>query len=1072
MKKNLLVFLTIIFTSYFVNQAHSQGVTTAAIQGAITNAQGEPLPGATVIAIHEPSGTQYGATTRIDGEYNLPAVKVGGPYTLTASFVGYQTQKLEKVYLSLGQDITFDFKLTDVTTDLGITVEVKASKDNVLNANRTGAVTNVTTQQIERATSLNRNIQDITRLTPQASTSNFGGFGGKSNLFNNFSVDGAMFNNAFGLSDLPGGQTNSTPISMDAIQEFQISMAPYDVRQSGFTGAGVNAITRSGTNSFTGSVYTFFRNQNLNGKKVKDQELTNNEFTQNQYGMRLGGPIIKNKLFFFVNAEMEKRTDPTVFLASRPELSGTNIANVQGSDLDKLRDTLLLKYGYDPGTYENYKYIIESRKILVRLDWNISKNHKFTIRNNYMISSRINNPSTSGANGGRGPDVNKLPFSNSNYIQNQNMNSTIFELNSVFGNKFSNTLQVGYNMFRDFRESNSTPFPLVDIELNGQTLTSFGYESFSPNNKLDQDHFQFSDHFTFYTKKHILSFGTANEFFMFTNGFTPNFYGRYRFASLADFYTNKAPTLYQLQYSAIAGVDVPMASYSVFQLGLYAQDEWTPVKRLKLTAGLRMDMPIFTSSLDKNPTVESLVFTNGETIDVSQFPKANPLWSPRLGFNWDVKGNRTTQVRGGTGIFTGRVPYTWIAGQASNNGLLFGEVNVTSAPQTSNYLFSPDIKKYVPANATVPSTVLINATSPNFKFPQVFRTNLAIDQKLPWDLVATIEGIYTKDINAIFHRNANLKEPIGIVEGDGRPRFGVTDNDRRINPNITNAIVLDNTSQGYQWSITGQLQKIFTPNFQTSIAYNYGDARDLTSSSSAIAANAFTGNQIVGNPNDPVLSYTNFLQRHRVIGSLTYRKEYAKHFATSITLFYEARSGRHFSYAYGGDLNSDGITGNDLMYIPKTQNEIVLTTVDSKDTRSVDEIWNQLDQYIEQDPYLSKHRGEYAARNAAVTPWVFRLDARLLQDFYLTMNGKKHTLQLSVDIQNLGNFLNSNWGVLRDINRTQLLNFVGYEGPNNTGRPTFSFPLFNSQPLLQSFRDEVGLISRWQMQIGIRYIFN
>ncbi len=1067
----------------------AHGVTTASISGLITDEKGEGLPGATVVAVHTPSGTQYATSTLANGRFNFPSVRIGGPYVITTTYVGYQEQKREGINLSLGQNFTADFKLASGNVQLEEVV-VSGTKDPVLNADRTGAATNVSNEQITRLPTLNRSLEDYTRLTPQSNGSNFGG---RNDLYNNISIDGSLFNNAFGLSSRPGGQTNSQPISLDAIEEIQINLAPYDVRQGGFTGAGINAVTRSGTNNFQGSVYTFLKNQRFIGERVGDITQANPNFSYNQTGLRLGGPIIKNKLFFFVSGEIERREDPIgSFVANRPEGPnatpppgrGSNTANVNASDLNDLRNFLITNYNYNPGSYELYGMETYSDKILTRIDWNINNNHKLSFRYNYLKSFRDVPTSNSFSTGGRQNSANSLPFSNSNYLINNNLNSFITELNSSFGNKFSNNLILGYTGFRDFRESRGAIFPLVDIENgNGQTITTFGYEPFTPNNQLDQDVFQLSDNFTIYAGKHVLTVGTSNEYYKFANGFTPNFYGRFRFSTFSDFYASANSQLdedpntnlsnasqYELTYSAVPGVAVPLAELEVAQLGFYAQDEWSVRNNLKITGGVRIDVPFYPIQLQRNDSIEQLTFAGGERIDVSRYPDAKLLWSPRVGFNWDVKGDRTTQVRGGTGIFTGRIPFVWLSNQASNNGVLFGS-EFRNNP--NNRPFSPDPRQYIPQNPSLPGTVLINATADDFRFPQVFRTNLAVDQQLPWGLVGTLEAIYTKDINAVFHRNANLEAPAGVVEGDGRPQFPGTDAGRRINDFVTNAIILDNTNQGYQLNLTAQLQKTFGNGLFASLAYNYQDARDLSSSTSAIANTAFSNNQIVGSPNDAVLSYSSYLLRHRIVGAASYRKEYAKFLGTTVSLVYVARSGNPLSYVYGNDLNSDGAFGNDLIYVPRSRDEIVLVPAGNTDTRTPDQIWQQLNSFIEQDEYLSSRRGQYAERNGAFTPWSARLDFRILQDFFVNVAGKRNTIQLSLDVQNLGNLLNRNWGIVQQVSRNQVLSFAGYEGVDNTGRPTFSFP-FNSgtNPLTETFRNDTDLISRWQAQFGIRYIFN
>ncbi len=1098
----------------------AQGVTTATISGKITDSNGEALPGATVIAVHEPSGTQYGTATRADGRYTLPGVRVGGPYSIKVTFVGYTDQGVDEVTLDVGQNFTADFKLGEAATELSA-IEVVATKDPVLNAERTGAATNVRREQFERLPSIGRNFQDFTALDPRASGF---AFGGRSNLYNNFTIDGSTSNNVFGLSALPGGQTASQPIGVDAIENVQVSIAPFDVRQGAFTGAGINAVTRSGTNEFSGSAYYFFKNQNMVGKNVGDVKQPQADFNFKNYGLRVGGPIIKNKLFFFVNAEKEEQVNPAVTFPAGATgnqaiaVTDKSAANYNDpTNIQRLQDFLLdpSKPGgwtFDPGTYNNFNVPTQSTKFLAKIDWNINQNHKLTVRYNQLSSYRDIPPSNSGGlgsapNGGRQNSVNAIPFSKSFYRQNNNLKSIIAELNSSFGNKFSNQLTLGYSGFRDFREQGGggTPpnFPTVDIlGPNGSNLVTFGPDPFTPNNKLDQDIVQVNDNFNIYLPDNTITVGTANEFFKFNNVFTQQITGVYQYASIQNFIDNvtapaaaNAPTQYLLQYSAVKDVPAPGAVWRAAQLGFYVQDEYTGLKNVKATLGLRVDLPVFNTSLPQNEISDGMTFNGGEKIQVGELPKTTPLWSPRLGVNWDVFGDKTLQVRGGTGIFTGRVPFVWMSNQVTNNGLLFGSIIATGTAAQS-YPFSP-----TPLTSTgVAPTFAINAAVNNFKFPQVWRTNLGIDKLLPFGVIGTFEAIFTKDINAVYIRDANMTDPIRNVDGDGRPQFAATINGnttnvgRRINQTITQALVLDNSNKGYQVSVTGQLQKNFSSGFYASGAYTFTDSRDVNSQNASTANSIFTGYPTVTSPNGPVLSYSANYSKHRIVASASWRKEYENNFASTLSFIYTGFSGNQFSYTYGGDMNSDGISNNDLMYIPRSKEEIILTTTSATDTRTTDEIWTQLDNYIAQDKYLSKHRGEYAARNAATAPWVHVLNFRFLQDFYIEVGGKRNTLQLSIELINALNLLNSNWGLVKNPTRAGLLNFVGYENPaattqntetnpllpNNSttttvasGRPIFTFPVGpDGGALKESFSNSTAINSRYQLQFGIRYIFN
>ncbi|MBS1508880.1 MAG: TonB-dependent receptor [Bacteroidetes bacterium] len=1125
--------MTVAFALTTIVGLYAQGVTTASISGLVTDKNGEPLPGASVIAIHTPSGTKYGAVSRSDGRYNLPAVRIGGPYTVTVTFVGYEDQKTEIDYLALDQNFTANFKLGESAIQLS-EIQVTAQKDAVLNSERTGAATSVRREQFERLPSITRSFQDFTALDPR---SNGFSFGGRSNLFNNFTIDGATSNNVFGLSALPGGQANSQPISVDAIQAIQVNFAPYDVRQGAFTGAGVNAVTRSGTNEFSGSAYGFFKNQSMVGTKVAGVTQTNANFSYENVGFRLGGPIIKNKLFFFANYEFEKNVTPAVTfpanttgnqplgITDTADPNYNSEANLQRiSDFFSNPANASITGGYNPGSYKNFDLPTQSQKYLARFDWNISDKHKLTVRYNQLSAFRDITPSGSvnpfGTSiGGRTNSVNGIPFSNSYYRQLNTLYSIVAELNSSFSNKYSNTFTIGYSAFRDPREQGGggavPAFPMVDIKgPNGQWLTSIGPDPFTKNNKLYQDIIQINDNFNIYLPNHVVTLGTANELFKFTNVFTAMINGNYQFNSISDFLNNavaptatNAPTQFQTQYSAVAGNPAPGAIWNAQQFGVYAQDEYTGIKNVKLTYGIRVDMPSYPSTLPQNTISDALTFNHGEKIQVGKLPNATVLYSPRIGFNWDVKGDKTLQVRGGTGVFTGRIPFVWLSNQVTNNGLLFGQIQ--SAGQAANFASGYNFSATPVTSTGAAPQFSINATVKNFKFPQVWRTNIAIDKSLPYGLVATFEAIYTKDINAAYWRDANLSDPIRTVDGDGRPQFAATINSnptagatdangnplygRRINQNIVSALVLDNTKLGYSYSLTGQLQKTFNKGFYASAAYTFTDARDVNAGTGSQAS--VTSYPTVQSYNLPIISYSSNLAQHRVVASASYRKEYARFFATTLSAIYQGSSGFRYSYTYTGDVNGDGST-NDLIYIPRNQSEILLTTSNAADTRSVVDIWNQLDQYISQDKYLSKHRGEYAARNGAVSPWTNSLNVRLLQDFYIELkNGKRNTLQFSFEAINFLNLLNSDWGVTKIPARQALLGFAGYENPGVTtpntnasnpllpnssytttaftGRPIFTFATnSDGSALSRTNINNTTIGSRYQLQIGVRYIFN
>ncbi len=1136
----------------------SQGTTTAAMSGTITDSKGDALPGATVIAVHTPTNTQYVAPTNADGRFNIQNMRVGGPYTVKVTFVGFQDYNRSGINLTLSENFRLDAKLGEASTQL-TEVTVTGRQNPVINADRTGAATTIQRQVIEQLPTINRSFADYTRLTPQANGQ--GGFGSRDGRFNNVTIDGALFNNAFGLAGTIGGQANAQPISLDAIDQIQVSIAPYDVRQGSFTGANVNAVTRSGSNQVSASVYGFYRDQKYVGKQIGDVNNPVPTFNLKNFGFRIGGPIIKDKLFFFLNAERELRTDPpagnyTAATAANPA-NGQTVSQASDADLTTLSNFLMTNYNYNPGAYQGYSLASNSDKITAKLDWNISQNHRFNIKYNYLKSYRDVPPSGSGSISNRSQTIYGLPYYGSYYRINNNLNSFIAELNSTFGAKFSNNLTAGYIANRDTREAGGGGafplFPLVDIgNASGlsavgarvtapQTLTSFGYEPFSAFNILNTDTYQIGDNFTAFLGEHNLTIGTYNELYKFTNGFAPQYYGAFVYNSLQDFYASASTTAapygydytnggtptprtaaeglrsaqrYQLRYSALPDGSFPFAVTNAAQIGLYVQDEWTPKSNFKLTYGIRGDLPIIYSTIQQNTALANLTFRDGIQINTSQTPNRKVLFSPRVGFNWDVNNDRKTQLRGGTGIFTGRVPYVYLSNQASNNGVQFGSIDLQGAA-ASPYAFSGDVNKYRTQLAAGGANTSYNiaVTSRDFKFPQVWRSNLAVDHEIGGGIVATIEGLYSRDLNAVYFQNINL--PVSTqraVGADNRPIFytsngnggvntspynrlyGQTSNGvatpaanlTAANPAITDAILLNNTSQGYSYSLTAQLQKTFSNGLYAMAAYTYSDAKSVNDGGT-ISQSAWAGRPVSGDPNSESLGYSAYLVTHRVIGSLSYRFNYVGHLGTTLSVFYNGAPYGRYSYTYGGDMNGDGVSGNDLMYIPRSGGEINLVNrtffagTANAFVYTAAQQATDLENYIQSDPYLRAHRGQYAERNGASQPWQHQVDVRLLQDIFTNIGENRNALQFSIDIFNVGNLINRNWGAAQFQYTSQPLSFAGY---NAQGAPTFNFQYINNPTvtngtvnaptlLTTPFRNDVtSLASRWQAQIGLRYLFN
>ncbi len=1060
MFKKIRFIIPLIGLMLISSMAWGQGATTAALRGKVVDDKGNPLENANVILIHEPSGSQYGAMTMQDGRFTITGARVGGPYKVIITSIGYAKKEQTGIYLNLNQTLQLSFVLKQ--TDQQIEeVTVSYDKGNDMSTERTGAETFVKSKEINSLPTISRGQKDFTRLTPQSDGNSFGG---RNNLYNNFSLDGSIFNNSFGLDyATPGGQADAQPVSLDAIEQIQVSLAPFDVREGGFTGAGVNAVTRSGTNNIDASVYYYFRNEGMIGDKVGDTKVQNLDFSTKLYGFRVGGPIIKNKLFFFINAESERKEELAHGFVARDDAAQTdpNVTSVWRSDIERVKQHLLDEWGYDPGAYEGYNHKTSNDKVLAKLDWNISDKHHFTIRYNYLYAWKDILPHPE-AIIGRGPTSYRLPFENSSYRIFNKINSVVAELNSRFGSKFSNKLLVGYTSFRDHREPKSVPFPVVDIfDANGNLAITAGSEMFSTHNILNQDVIQFTDNFSYYMNKHTLTAGVNVEIFKFDNSFNLFYYPWRTFLSVDDFINN---TAYDFNSESYYTVDLnqdvinsqqnPYAwSYvDVAQLGFYIQDEFAATDNLNLTFGLRVDVPVYLNSLDPDPVIQNFngwVDENGNPVkvDPSKWPDANLLWAPRFGFNWDTKGDQTLMLRGGTGIFSGRVPFVWLGNQASNSKMNPG------------YTFQ------------------INSTAEGFKFPQVWKSDLAVDYKFADSWIFSFEGIYSKDINAVVHRNYDMMKPSQQLSGTGDTRavFGGF-NETHIYASSADAIgfldagviVMDNVKEGAQYSLTGQLKKAFDFGLFANIAYTYMQSKDYTSIPAEIAADAFQRNPVVGDPNQPMYSYSRYGLKHRIIATLMYQVDY-KNMASSFALFWETGKGNRYSYTYVGDLNQDGIQNNDLLYIPKNQSDINFGTVDDNGVVTpapdADAQWAALNAFIEQDPYLSEHRGEYAERNGALQPWFTQVDFKFMQDFRIKAGEKTNTLRLSFDVMNIGNMLNSNWGIRQIPTTTNPITVNGLDA-NNV--PYFSF----NTNLKETYIDDVSIISKWQLQIGIRWIFH
>jgi len=1070
-------------------------ITSSTISGVIVNEKNEVMVGASVIATHVPTGTTYKTVTNKTGAFVFPSVRVGGPFTVAASYVGYKSNQVDDLNTNLGVASNIDFvliangsKLTDVV--------VSSNRNGLFSKERTGASQQFTRRDLQNIPITGaRTIDGITKYNANG---NGNSFGAQDSRLNNFTIDGSQFNNSFGLgsSAQAGGRTGASAISLDALEQLQVNIAPYDIRQSGFTGAGINAVTRSGTNDIEGSYYQTQRDNSSRyvGNKAAGVPVVASKFDEKVSGFRLGAPIIKNKLFIFGNYETLERTEPgtTWFSTGSPNATGTQISRTTYTDMETLSKFMKDKYGYNTGAWEGYSNSNKSSKFLVRLDWNISDKHKLTARyvqHDSEAEINISNSNSAGA-GNRTAQQLSMAFANSGYIIMDNTRSYVLELNSKLSNTLHNSLIIGYDKQIEDRKYRSSLFPTIDI-LNGTTTyASVGFDPFTPGNKLDYNTFHITDNLTKYAGKHTITGGFNFEKYQSNNLFYPASNGVYIFSSLTSFYAaaneslanggkpsvTNLPTRFQYRYSALPGAVDPMQVLKTTRLDIYGQDEYQASKNLKLTFGLRAAIIDIEPTSLENSAVTAMTFAKGEKLNTSTMPKTQILWEPRLGFNMDVFGNKKTQLRGGTGVFTGRPPYVFISNQVGNNGVLTGYIDSDNKGATK-YGFTPNpAQYYTPSTPTLPSTFDLAFTDKNYKFPQVWKTNIAIDQKLPYGLIGTIEGIYNSNINAVHYYNANLDLPTGNFAGvDTRSQFARTDAGVRVNDNVSNGIVLTSKNSTYFNSLTFKLELPYNKGLFGSFAWTTSNAKDFMSAGS-IASGSWTSARSINGNNDLSLSNSDFVSPNRLVGVFGYRLEYGKNGgggATSISIGYIGNQGNPFSYTISGDMNGDRVNGNELIFVPQSATSVkFLPLVVGTTTYTEAEQQAAFGAYINQDDYLKSRVGKYAERNAVFINMLHRFDLSIVQDIYVNVKGKRNTIQIRADILNFGNMLNDKWGVSERATNPSVLAFQSVVANEPTYKlATEKFADGTTGLIKNTFSKNASVFDVWTAQLGIRYIF-
>lgn len=1068
-------------------------VTTSALSGMVTMQDTkEEVIGATVQAIHEPSGTKYAAVTNVNGRFTIQGMRSGGPYTVTISYIGYETKTYKDITLQLAETYDLNVWLSENANELTeIVVSGKASK---FAGDKMGASTNINSRTIQEIPTVSRSITDITKLSPYANGMSFAGANGR---MTNFTLDGANLNNNFGLSSgLPGG---GTPVSLDAIDEIQVVITPFDVRQTNFIGGGINAVTKSGTNTFKGTAYVYHTNENMRGNRVDNQELTaRTEDRKTTYGFTLGGPIIKNKLFFFAN--FEKAVIPTTVTKWRGSEDGVadvnnSISRTKLTDLETISNFVRDRYGYDTGSWTDFPADESNIKYLARIDWNITDAHHLAVRFNHTSNVAWNAPSPTSNDFGKSWNYNteghfsqtSMGYANTFYKAEKNATTFSANLNSRFSQKFNNELLVTYSDVDDpIRDSNSAAFPWVQIlspNANGELrpYISLGYELFTWKNSVKNKTTTITDNATFYLGAHKVMAGLSFEHQYALNSYNRNGTGAYLYNSMDDFMNGAAPAAVALTWG-YNGNDDPKDKVAFNQWGLYLQDEWNVNEKLKLTAGIRFDDLVFDNNdLMANSKIDELDF-EGRRLTTGQWPKSRVQISPRIGFTWDVMGDKMLKVRGGTGLFAGRLPLVFFTNMPGNTGMskyqfrsdrsdytaaileAFKGGLITDKNEMRDLIASIDPKAVTtkePKDGTVPSTIA--AVDPDFKMPQVWKSSIAVDYNVPiaFPLSLTGEFTYTKQLQDVMIENWDVKgDNSSWARMPGADNRIIYPSDYRINNRDT--YVLTNTSKGYGWTANVTLNAEPVEKLHVMASYTHTVNKNISGLPGSNASSVVNAIYSVNGPRFATLQPSSFVIPDRIIGSITYSTKYDHY-----TLFYEGYRPTGYSYYYSNDVNGDGLT-NDLMYIPRDDSEIKFATDDDRIA-----FWN----YVEQDDYLKNHKGEYAEAYAAHPPFVHRFDFRWAHDFNLKVGNTFHKLQLSADFQNIGNLFSSRWGVEKNMGATanggQILRLKNVADVKNGAAPIY---VMNSNtdgtPITQTWDYSHTSGQCWRLQVGVKYFFN
>ncbi len=1034
-------------------------LTTGSIKGSVKNYNNEQLANATITAVHLPTGERYVTTSQSAGTFSLPNMKTGGPYIVYCSYTGHVTDTSTDNILSLGNYNTLDFILTPTDQTLGEVV-VTSKKDNLFNRKKNGVTTNIGREQMALMPTLNRSLQDFTRLSPQA---NGNSFAGSNYRYNNLSIDGAALNDAFGFTEpasgaggsqatgTPGSLAKTQPISLESIQEVQVAVSPFNVTAGNFTGGSINAITRSGTNTFQGSSFISGRNQWLTGKSADNKRTKIENYFDYQAGFRLGDAIKKNKLFYFASVEIGRRKEPVLFAP------GSGDAAIPVSIAKDIADTLLSRYNYSSGSYGDVNIKTSNNKFFGRLDWNLSDKHKLQLRNNYV----------SGFGDYLERGANSLNFESQGYRHISKTNSTVLEIKSNFSNKISNNLIVGYTTVNDKRDINGEIFPHIEITYNTANIIFAGAYREAAIYGLTLKSTEFTDNLVFYKNKHTITVGTHNEIYKINYRFLTAWNGRWAYSSPANFFANKPSRIRGVYNNGDNSYEYnrenSSAKFDVLLLSQYIQDEFALTKNFTLTAGIRLDFTVQPDVEKPNPKVTSIPAFAKYQNTLSNTPQI----APRIGFNWDVNGKKSVQVRGGAGIFNGRMPFNWLAYPYYNDGYTYG--NIDYRPNGAVVPLNSDLSQI--AVAYQPGITEINLLDNNFKLPQVFRTSLGVDYRTKNNWSFTLEGIFTKTIKDVLYKTINLKDSVAALtgSGDSRPIYLGSGNQQKIEKTFTNIFLLTNTSQGYKFHLSASIAKVFAKNFSLNASYTYGVSKDVVNGARNSPQANWEFNQTIL-PNNPKLSFSNSDLRHRFISYVQKQIKW-RNSTTAVSFVYNMQSGNPFSFVYIGDINRDGSPNNDLAYIPTSQADANL--VDIKDAAgntlvSAAQQWSDLEAYISNNKYLDKMKGGYAERNGARTPWNHQLDIKLTHTLSIKGMKKEQSVQLALDVFNLSNLFSRNWG--KQYYVPNLLNgnyqLLSLASISNSTKPNINF----NKPTTTPWQVD-PIASRAQGQFSLRYNF-